>query len=76
MPILLEPVKQLESIEVQPSITKIENSQVNGLEVTFILFFILFLYLIRGPLLAFAVFLFKLGVITILGYCSYILFIQ
>ena len=76
MPILLEPVKQIESIEVQPSITKIENSQVNGLEVTFILFFILFLYLIRGPLLVFAVFLFKLGVISILGYCSYILFIQ
>jgi hypothetical protein len=76
MPILLEPVKQIESIEIQPSITKIENSQVNGLEVVFILFVILFLYLIRGPLLAFAVFLFKLGVVSILGYCSYILFIQ
>ena len=76
MPILLEPVKQIESIEVKPSVTKIENSQVSGLEVTFILFFILFLYLIRGPLLAFGIFLFKLGVISVLAYCSYILFIQ
>lgn len=76
MPILLEPIKQIESIEIQPSIQKVENSQVSGLEITFILFFILFLYIIRGPLLAFSIFLLKLGIISILGYCSYILFIQ
>ena len=76
MPILLEPVKQIEQIEVQPAIQKVENSQVNGVEMTFILFFILFLYLIRGPLLALAIFLVKLGIISVLAYCSYILFIQ
>ena len=76
MPILLEPIKQIENIEIQPSIQKVESSQVNGLEITFILFFILFLYLIRGPLLALSIFLVKLGIISVLGYCSYILFIQ
>lgn len=76
MPLVIEPVKQIESIEIQPSIKKVENSQVNGVEIAFIFALIIVLYLARKPLLAFFIFLLKLGVISILAYCSYIIFIQ
>ena len=42
MPLVIEPIKQIEKIEVQPSIEKVENSQINGVEFTFIFFSILF----------------------------------
>ena len=76
MPLVIEPVKQIENIEIQPSIQKVENSQINGVEFTFIFFSILFLYLIRGPLLVLSLFLVKLGILSALAYSTYILFIQ
>ena len=76
MPLVIEPVKELKQIEIQPSIEKVEYSQVNAIELGFIVALVIVLYLIRKPLLAFFVFLLKLGVISFLAYCSYILFIQ
>lgn len=76
MPLVIEPVKELKQIEIQPSIEKVEYSQINGIELGFLVALIIVLYLIRKPLLAFFVFLLKLGVLSFLAYCSYILFIQ
>ena len=76
MPLVIEPVKELKQIEIQPSIEKVEYSQVNAIELGFIVALVIVLYLIRKPLLAFFVFLLKLGVLSFLAYCSYILFIQ
>jgi hypothetical protein len=76
MPLVIEPIKELQQIEIQPSIEKVEYSQVNAIELGFIVALVIVLYLIRKPLLAFFVFLLKLGVLSFLAYCSYILFIQ
>ena len=76
MPLFLEPIKELRQVEIQPSIEKVEYSQVNAIELGFLIALIIVLYLIRKPLLAFFVFLLKLGVLSFLAYCSYILFIQ
>ena len=72
----IEPVKEIQSIEVQPSVTKIENSSVGDYELLFILSLVLVIYLLRAPLLALCLFVFKLGIITIFAYCGYILMIQ
>jgi hypothetical protein len=72
----IEPVKQIEQIEIQPSIDKIENSSVNSWEVTFIVFLMIAIYLFRAPLLALLFFVFKFALLVTLAYSSYILFIQ
>jgi len=72
----IEPVKEIQSIEVQPSVTKIENSSVGDYELLFILSLVLVIYLLRAPLLALCLFVFKLGIISIFAYCGYILMIQ
>lgn len=72
----IEPVKEIQSIEVQPSVTKIENSSVGDYELLFILSLVLVIYLLRAPLLALCLFVFKLGTISIFAYCGYILMIQ
>lgn len=72
----IEPVKEIQSIELQPSVTKIENSSVGDYELLFILSLVLVIYLLRAPLLALCLFVFKLGIISIFAYCGYILMIQ
>jgi hypothetical protein len=72
----IEPVKQIEQIEIQPSIDKIENSSVNSWEVTFIVFLMIAIYLFRAPLLALLFFVFKFALLVTLAYSSYILLIQ
>ena len=72
----IEPVKEIQSIEVQPSVTKIENSSVGDYELLFVLSLVLVIYLLRAPLLALCLFVFKLGIISIFAYCGYILMIQ
>ena len=72
----IEPVKQIEQIEIQPSIDKIENSSVNSWEVTFIVFLMIAIYIFRAPLLALLFFVFKFALLVTLAYSSYILFIQ
>jgi hypothetical protein len=72
----IEPVKEIQSIEVQPSVTKIENSSVSDYELLFVLSLVLVIYLLRAPLLALCLFVFKLGIISIFAYCGYILMIQ
>lgn len=72
----IEPVKEIQSIQVQPSVTKIENSSVGDYELLFILSLVLVIYLLRAPLLALCLFVFKLGIISIFAYCGYILMIQ
>jgi hypothetical protein len=76
MPLVIEPIKELRQVEIQPSIEKVEYSQVNAIELGFLIALIVVLYLIRKPLLAFFAFLLKLGALSFLAYCSYILFIQ
>jgi len=48
----IEPVKELQKIEIQPSVTKVENSSVGDYELLFILSLVLVIYLLRAPLLA------------------------
>jgi hypothetical protein len=72
----IEPVKEIQSIQVQPSVTKIENSSVSDYELLFVLSLVLVIYLLRAPLLALCLFVFKLGIISIFAYCGYILMIQ
>ena len=72
----IEPVKELKQIEIQPSVTKVENSSVGDYELLFILSLVLVIYLLRAPLLALFLFVFKLGIISIFAYCGYNLMIQ
>ena len=72
----IEPVKEIQSIQVQPSVTKIENSSVSDYELLFVFSLVLVIYLLRAPLLALCLFVFKLGIISIFAYCGYILMIQ
>jgi hypothetical protein len=79
MPLFLEkiePVKQIEQIEIQPSIDKVENSSVNSWEVTFVVFLMIAIYLLRAPLLALVLIVSKLFLFSALAYTTYILFIQ
>lgn len=72
----IEPVKELRQIEIQPSITKVENSSISDYELLFVLSLVFIIYLLRAPLLALCLFVFKLGVISIFAYCGYILMLQ
>jgi len=79
MPLFVEkigPVKELQKIEIQPAVTKVENSSVGDYELLFIISLVLVIYLLRAPLLALCLFVFKLGIISIFAYCGYILMIQ
>ena len=72
----IEPVKELQQIEIQPSVTKVENSSVSDYELLFVLSLVFVIYLLRAPLLALCLFVFKLGIISIFAYCGYILMLQ
>jgi hypothetical protein len=72
----IEPVKQIEQIEIQPSIDKVENSSVNSWEVGFIFLVMVAIYLLRAPLLALLFFVLKFALFGTLAYTTYILFIQ
>jgi hypothetical protein len=72
----IEPVKQIEQIEIQPSIDKVENSSVNSWEVGFIFLVMIAIYLLRAPLLALLFFVLKFVLFGTLAYTTYILFIQ
>jgi len=72
----IEPVKELQKIEIQPAVTKVENSSVGDYDLLFIISLVLVIYLLRAPLLALCLFVFKLGIISIFAYCGYILMIQ
>lgn len=72
----IEPVKQIEQIEIQPSIDKVENSSVNSWEVGFIFLVMIAIYLLRAPLLALLFFVLKFLLFGTLAYTTYILFIQ
>ena len=72
----IEPVKELQSIEIQPSVTKVENSSVSDYELLFVVSLVLVIYLLRAPLLALCLFIFKLSIISVFAYCGYILMIQ
>jgi len=76
MPILIEPVKQIEQIEIQPAIKKVEYSQVHAAELGLLLSAVVVVYLLRNPIISFLTFLLKLSVVTFFVYCSYILFLQ
>jgi hypothetical protein len=79
MPLFLEkiePVKQIEQIEIQPSIDKVENSSVNSWEIGFIFLVMVAIYLLRAPLLALVLIAAKLSLFSALAYTTYILFIQ
>ena len=79
MPLFLEkiePVKQIEQIEIQPSIDKVENSSVNSWEVVFVFLVMIAIYLFRAPLLALLFFVLKFVLFGTLAYSTYILFIQ
>jgi hypothetical protein len=72
----IEPVKQIEQIEIQPSIDKVENSSVNSWEIGFIFLVMVAIYLLRAPLLALIFFVLKFVLFGTLAYTTYILFIQ
>ena len=79
MPLIIEkiePVKQIEQIEIQPSIDKVENSSVNSWEIGFIFLVMVAIYLLRAPLLALVLIVVKLSLFSALAYTTYILFIQ
>lgn len=76
MPLLIEPVKELKSIEIQPSLQKVENSAVSGTELAFIILLILVAYILKEPILAFIKFLVKLAIVSVCVYLFYILYLQ
>jgi len=79
MPFLIEkiePVKEIQKIEIQPSIDKVENSSVASTEAIFIFCAIFVIYLLRAPLIALSLIIFKFIIIAIFVYSGYILLIQ
>jgi hypothetical protein len=76
MPLIIEPVKQIEQIEIQPSIHKIEHSSVSSLEIVFILLLMIFIYVFRAQFLGLLFFVLKFILLISLAYSTYILFIQ
>ena len=76
MPLILENVKLIEEIKIaaEPTITKIENSSVNGDELLFIFLLFCMLYLFRIQLFYLLTLIAKLSIIALFAYSAYILF--
>ena len=76
MPLILENVKLIEEIKIstEPTITKIENSSVNGNELLFIFLLFCMLYLFRIQLFYLLTLIAKLSIIALFAYSAYILF--
>lgn len=72
----IEPIKEIQQIEIQSSIKKVEDSSVASYEAVFILSLVFVIYLLRAPLLALGLFVFKLAIIIIFAYSGYILMLQ
>ena len=76
MPLILENVKLIEEIKIaaEPTITKIENSSVNGDELLFIFLLFCMLYLFRFQLFYLLTLIAKFSIIALFAYSAYILF--
>ena len=78
MPLILENVRiePIEEIKIaaEPTITKIENSSVNGDELLFIFLLFCMLYLFRIQLFYLLTLIAKLSIIALFAYSAYILF--
>lgn len=76
MPLILENVKLIEEIKIaaEPTITKIENSSVNGDELLFIFLLFCMLYLFRIQLFYLLTLIAKFSIIALFAYSAYILF--
>ena len=73
MPLILEPIKEIK-IAAEPTITKIENSSVNGNELLFIFLLFGMMYLFRVQLFYLLTLVAKLSIIALFSYSTYILF--
>jgi len=76
MPLILEPIKELKQIEIQPTVTKVENSSVTSYELSFILAVVLLVFIFRQAIFGLLKFIFKLSLIVFAVYCWYIIYIQ
>jgi len=76
MPLILEPIKELKQIEIQPTVTKVENSSVTSYELSFILAVVLLVFIFRQAIFGILKFIFKLSLIVFAVYCWYIIYIQ
>jgi len=76
VPLILENVKLIEEIKIaaEPTITKIENSSVNGDELLFIFLLFCMLYLFRIQLFYLLTLIAKFSIIALFAYSAYILF--
>ena len=78
MPLILENVRiePIEEIKIaaEPTITKIENSSVNGDELLFIFLLFCMLYLFRVQLFYLLTLIAKFSIIALFAYSAYILF--
>lgn len=75
MPLILEPIKEIK-IATEPTITKIENSSVNGNELLFVILLFWVLYLCRVQLFYLLTMVAKLCIIALFAYSTYILFLK
>ena len=78
MPLILQEVKPIEEIKIaaEPTITKIENSSVNGDELLFIFLLFCMLYLFRIQLFYLLTLIAKVCIMALFAYSTYILFLK
>jgi hypothetical protein len=75
MPFIVKPIEEIKSIEVQPHIDKIENTQIDSTVGIYLLLAVLVAYLFRGVLFGLTFFIFKLIILSIFVFLTYSLFI-
>jgi hypothetical protein len=69
----IEPIEEIK-IAAEPTITKIENSSINGNELLFIFLLFCVLYLFRIQLFYLLTLIVKFSIISLFAYSAYILF--
>jgi hypothetical protein len=75
MPFIVKPIEEIKSVDIQPHIDKVENTQIDSLAGFYLLVLVLFFYLFRGFFFGLLVFLFKLSILGIFAFLTYSLFL-
>jgi hypothetical protein len=72
MPLILEPIREIKEASA-PVIDKVENSTIDGAGLVWVFLLFIVLYLFRNPIFYFLTFLFKMTLLLLFSYTTYIL---
>jgi hypothetical protein len=71
MPFIVKPIEEIKSIEIQPAIEKVENTELDAQSAIYFFILVLFLYLFRGAILSLSFFIFKFVIVIAFAFLTY-----